>query len=204
MKAALIEFELDSSTQNVGSFYAGFEDTLQYFTREAVCSALSYADRIWQDKTEAYGQLSFRFESTPAEPVEVHVAEVVYKAGDIADQGLLRFGRQVLLLPGSRFRCAVWGDLPSLAKGQVFLIGKKRAPARITDLIVEDVAPGYADEGPTLPIQVSPGVLRQFRTFAPLVGTQRYLILKVPLAADMRRFKVGNYVIPWPENGDEM
>lgn len=199
MKAALLEFELESSTQNVGPFYAGYEGTLRYFTREAVCSALTYADCIWQDKTEPYQPLSFPFESTPAEPVDVHTAEVIYNAGDKPDQGLLRFGKQDLLLPGSRFRCALWGDLPRLAEGQVFLIGKKRAPARIAQLTIENVEPNYAAKGPTLPVQLPPDAVTHYLAFAPLVGTQRYFILRLPLTPDLRRFGVGGYVVPWPE-----
>lgn len=199
MKAALLEFELDSSTQHIGPFYAGYEGTLRYLTREAVCSALVYADCIWQDKVEMYRPLVFPFESTPAEPIDVRTAEVIYRAGDQPDQGLLRFGRQSLLLPGSRFRCAIWGDLPILTIGQIFLVGKKRAPARITRLVIEDVQADYITEGPTLPVQVTPGAVMRYRAFAPLVGTQRYFILKLPLMPDLRRFSVGGYVVPWPE-----
>lgn len=199
MKAALLEFELDSSTQHVGPFYAGREGTLRYLTREAVCSALLYVDSLWQDKTDPYRALTFPFDSTPAEPVDVRTAEVIYRAGDKPDQGLLRFGRQDLLLPGSRFRCAVWGDLPPLAVGQVFLVGKKRAPARITRLTIEDVEPGFTAEGPTLPVQLPPSVVMRYRSFAPLVGTNRYFIVKLPLTPDVRRFAVGGHVVPWPE-----
>jgi hypothetical protein len=199
VKAALLEFELDSSTQNVGPFYAGYEGTFQYLTREAVCSALLYTDSLWQDKNAAYQPLAFPFDSTPAEPVHVDIAEVIYKAGDVPDEGLLRFGRQVLLLPGSRFRCALWGDLPSLVEGQVFLIGKKRAPAFIANLLLENVEPNYTVEGPTLPVQLPPAAVVQFRAFAPLVGTARYFILKLPLTPTLRRFAIGGYVVPWPE-----
>jgi len=199
MKAALLEFELESATQNVGPFYAGYEGTLRYFTREAVCSALSYADSIWQDKTAAYSPLTFPFEATPAEPIEVRTADIVYHAGDAVDQGLLRFGRQTVLMPGSRFRCAVWDNLPPLAEGQVFLIGKKRAAARVTRLIIEQVQPDYTSEGPTLPVQLRSGDVMMQRAFAPLVGTQRYFVVKLPLRPDLRRFKVGGYIVPWPE-----
>ena len=199
MKAALLEFELDSSTQNVSQFYAAHEGTLRYLTREAVCSALTYTDRIWQDKAGAYQSLRFPFESTPAEPVDVHTIEVIYRAGDRPDQGLLRFGRQELIPPGSRFRCALWGELPRLAEGQVFLIGKKRAPARIVQLDLEEVQPNYGVEGPTLPVQLPPDAVTRYHAFAPLVATFRYLILKLPLTPDLRRFKVGGYVVPWPE-----
>lgn len=199
MKAALLEFELDSSTQNVGPFYAGHEDTLRYLTREAVCSALLYADSIWQDKNTVYQPLTFPFESTPAEPVDVRTVEVIYNAGDEPDQGLLRFGKQVLLLPGSRFRCALWGDLPLLVEGQVFLIGKKRAPARIVRLVVENVCPNYTAEGSTLPVQLAPDAVIHLRAFAPLVATQRYFILRLPLTPNLRRFLIGGYVVPWPE-----
>ena len=199
MKAALIEFELESSTQNVGPFYAGYERTLEYLTREAVCSALTYTDRIWQDRGESYHPLSFPFDSTPASPVKVQTAAVIYKAGDRPDQGLLRFGKQELLLPGSRFICALWGDLPALAEGQIFLIGKKRAPARIVKLTVRDVQPDYVSEGPTLPVQLAPDAVMRYRAFAPLVGTRRYFILKLPLSPDLRRFAIGGYVVPLPE-----
>ena len=202
MKAALLEFELESATQNVGPFYAGYESTLLYLTREAVCSALTYTDRFWQDKAEAYKPLSFPFESTPAEPVEpraVQTAEVIYKAGDDPNAGLLRFGKQTVLMPGSRFRCAVWGDLPDLVEGQVFLIGKKRAPARIAHLVLAEVEPDTTSEGPTLPVQLLADAVMRQPAFAPLVGTQRYLIVRLPLMAGLRRFQVGGYVVPLPE-----
>ena len=202
MKAALLEFELESATQNVGPFYAGHESTLRYLTREAVCSALTYTDRIWQDRAEAYQPLTFPFESTPAEPTEpeaVRTAEVVYKAGDDPNAGLLRFGKQTVLLPGSRFRCAVWGDLPLLAEGQIFLIGKKRAPARIIQLSLAEVEPDTTSKGPTLPVQLSASAVMRQPAFAPLVGTQRYLIVRLPLTPALRRFEVGGYIVPLPE-----
>ena len=65
MQAALIEFELESSTQNQRGFYAGYATTWRYFTREAVCSALSYQDSFWRDKTDSYQPLSFPFFSHP-------------------------------------------------------------------------------------------------------------------------------------------
>ena len=84
-------------------------------------------------------------------------------------------------------------------EGQIFLIGKKRAPARIVRLIVEDAQPNYTVDGPTLPVQLAPDAVTHHRAFAPLVGTQRYFILKLPLVRDLRRFSIGGYVVPWPE-----
>lgn len=202
VKAALLEFELESATQNVGPFYAGHEATLRYLTREAVCSALTYTDSIWHAKTQAYQPLIFSFQSTPAEPASpnaVRTAEVVYKAGDEPDVGLLRYGKQTMLMPGSRFRCALWGNLPSLFEGQIFLIGKKRAPARIMLLTLADVEPDTTSEGPTLPVQLASDAVMRQPAFAPLVGTQRYLIVKLPLYPALRRFVVGGYVVPLPE-----
>ena len=85
MRAALVEFELESATQNVGPFYAGHEMTLRFLSREAVCSAFTYSDRIWQERDEQYRPLVFPFDSTPAEPTNpetMRTAEVTYKAGD--------------------------------------------------------------------------------------------------------------------------
>jgi hypothetical protein len=199
MEAALIEFELESATQNKRGFYASYASTWHYFTREAVCSALSYADSIWQDRKQDYLPLTFPFNSTPAEPVRVETAEVIYKAGDEGDHGLLRFGKQQLLLPGSRFRCAVWGDLPQLAEGQIFLIGKKRAPARIMQLVHENVEPNYSSEGITLPVQLPPHHVMSYGAFAPLAGTYRYFILKIPLHTNVKRFSIGGFVVPLTE-----
>ena len=196
MQAALIEFQLESSTQNQRGFYAGYASTWRYFTRESVCAALSYEDSLWRDKTESYQPLSFSFDSTPAEPIHVETDEVLYKAGDLGDQGLLRFGRQELILPGSTFRCVVWGELPDLQLGQLFLIGKKRAPARIQYLLIEDVEVDYTSEGQLMPIQLPPNHVMSYGAFAPLVGTQRYFILKIPLHRNVPRFLIGGYAVP--------
>lgn len=202
MRAALVEFELESATQNVGPFYAGHEMTLRFLSREAVCSAFTYSDRIWQERDEQYRPLVFPFDSTPAEPTNpetMRTAEVTYKAGDDPKIGLLRFGKQTVLMPGSRFRCAMWGELPELVQGQVILIGKKRAPARVTHVVLAEVEPDTTSDGPTLPLQLSAGTVMRQPAFAPLAGTQRYLIVKLPLTPTLRRFQVGGYVVPLPE-----
>ena len=199
MKAALIEFELESATQNMRGFHAGYASTWHYFTREAVCSAFSYADSLWREKDQDYQLLSFPFESTPAEPIAVETLDVIYKAGDHSNRGLLRFGQQELLLPGSRFRCVLWGELPSLEQGQIFLIGKKRAPARITCAVIQEVELNYTSEGILLPIQVPSTSVAMYSAFAPLVGTHRYFILKIPLHSNILRFSIGEYVVPIPE-----
>ena len=196
MKAALIEFQLESATQNQRSFYAGYATTLRYFTREAVCSALSYSDSICRTKDQSYEPLVFPFQSTPAIPVNVATADIVYKAGDRQAEGLLRFGRQEVLLPGSLFRTIVWGELPDLQLGQLFLIGKKRAPAKITRLTTDNVTPDFVAEGETMPIQLPPQHVMMFGAFAPLVATQRYFIVKIPLRPTMQRIAIGDYVVP--------
>lgn len=196
LKAALIEFELESATQNLRGFYAAYASTWQYFTREAVCSALSYTEALLQDKTWEYKPLHFPFNSTPAEPIRIETAEVIYKAGDEVNQGLLRFGKQELILPGSSFRCVVWGDLPELTQGQIFLLGKKRAPARITQLLTAEPEPDYTSDGVMLPIQISPHHVMAYGAFAPLVGTSRYFIVKIPLLPTLKRFTIGGFVVP--------
>jgi hypothetical protein len=89
--------------------------------------------------------------------------------------------------------------LPELVEGQVILIGKKRAPARITYLVLAEVEPDTTSQGPTLPLQLPSSAVMRQPAFAPLAGTQRYLIVRLPLTAGLRRFQVGGYVVPLPE-----
>lgn len=196
VKAALIEFQIESATQNMRGYYAGYATTIHYFSREAVCSAFTYEDSIWRDRQQQYEPLAFPFESVPAAPVSVRTADIIYKAGDSVGEGLLRFGRQEVLLPGSTFRTVLWGELPSLEKGQIFLIGKKRAPAQITSLLVEDVLVDRESDGIMLPIQLPPRSVMLFGAFVPLVATQRFFILKIPLRPHIQRFTIGGYVVP--------
>lgn len=196
VKAALIEFQIESATQNMRGYYAGYATTIHYFSREAVCSALSYEDSIWRDRKQQYEPLTFPFDSIPASPVSVKTADVIYKAGDQVNEGLLRFGRQEMLLPGSTFRTVLWGELPPLENGQVFLIGKKRAPAQIISLLIEEVIVDYESDGIMLPIQLPPQSVMLFGAFAPLVATQRLFILKIPLRPQIARFTIGDYVVP--------
>ena len=122
----------------------------------------------------------------------------------LGDQGLLRFGKQELILPGSTFRCVVWGDLPGLELGQVFLIGKKRAPARICQLKIAEVTVDHDSTGRLMPIQLPPAHVMSYGAFAPLVGTQRYFILKIPLRDNVARFVIDGYAIPIVNERDKM
>ncbi|MBO8127655.1 MAG: hypothetical protein H0Z39_00430 [Peptococcaceae bacterium] len=142
--------------------------------------------------------MTFPFDCTPAEAIEVRTTEVIYKAGDDPKAGLLRFGRQELLLPGSRFRFVAWGEVPSLQVGQVFLIGKKRAAAVITACHIEDdVEPDTINSAPVvLPVQVTVSDLVKLPAYRPIAATGRYLIVAVPILPRMRRLKVGDYVVP--------
>ena len=194
MKAALIEFRLESATQNVREFYAGRMGTQTFFTKEAVCSALTYEEYLVRDRKAEFAPLTFQFQATPAMGVDVRLQEVVYKAGDLPDAGLLRYGKQTLLMPGSIFRCMVWGDIPALRVGQVILIGKKRAAAEITTCVVADVSPDGVTGGTVLPVQVPP--LRLPQVYSPLAITNRYAIIRVPLSVGIRRFAVHGYAVP--------
>jgi hypothetical protein len=194
MKAALIEFRLESATQNVREFYAGRMGTHTFFTKEAVCSALLYEEYLFRERRADFTPLTFPFHATPAMGIEVRLQEVVYKAGDQQDVGLLRYGKQHLLMPGSTFRCMVWGDIPALQSGQIILIGKKRAAAEITTCVIADVTPDRAIGGTVLPVQVLPNRLPE--VYSLLAITARYAIIRVPLSADVRRFAVHGYAVP--------
>lgn len=196
MKAALMDFMVESSTQNVREFYASRAGTYKFFTAEAVCSGLSYTEALVRDKLEEYQELTFPFRATPAMPVEVKTTDVIYKAGDNAGEGLLRFGKQELILPGSIFRCIIWGEIPQLEKGQIFLIGKKRSPACIISFVQEEVVIDTSMLGESFCVQVSPQELNRFSSYIPLVATNRYFIIKLPLSNDLNRFKIGDFVVP--------
>lgn len=188
---------------NTREFYASRQGTHRYLTKEAVASAISYHDALRRDKTEQWKPLEFPFDCTPAMPIDVHTLETVYKAGDEPDVGLLRYGRQELLLPGSMFRFAAWGDLPPLWEGQIFLIGKKRAAARITLCVLVEVEADtscLADR--IIPIQVPPLKLSEFEAFIPLILTARYAIVQIPLRPNLRRLVVGGWAVPLVEPHD--
>jgi len=194
MNAALIEFRLESATQNVREFYAGRMGTHTFLTKESVCSALLCEECLTRDRRADFRPLAFPFQATPAIGVDVHMEEVVYKAGDEVDVGLLRYGKQQLLMPGSCFRCVIWGDIPSVQTGQVILIGKKRAAAELTTCVVSDVVPNMTTGGTLLPVQVSPKRLPE--VYALLAITARYAIVRVPLSADVKRFSIAGYAVP--------
>lgn len=197
MRAAYVEFQLESSTMNTREFYASRQGTHKYLTKEAVASAITYSETLQRSKTDEWKPLNFPFDCTPAMPVNVQTVETVYKAGDEPDVGLLRYGRQELLTPGSIFRFVVWGEMPDLWKGQIFLIGKKRASAVITTVVLEEIEPGTtAQSDRVIPIQVPPLDLARFSSYAPLVLTTRYAIVQVPLRAARRRFVVGGWAVP--------
>lgn len=194
MNAALIEFRLESATQNVREFYAGRMGTQTFFTKEAICMALSYEEHLARDRRANFKPLAFPFQATPALSIEVRLQEVVYKAGDKVDVGLLRYGKQQLMMPGSVFRCMIWGEIPTLQAGQVILIGKKRAAAEITTCVVVEVTPDTTTGGTVLPLQVQPTSMPE--VYSLLAITARYAIIRVPLSADIRRFAVSGYAVP--------
>ena len=197
MRAAYVEFQLESSTMNTREFYASRQGTHKYLTKEAVASAITYSEALQRNKRDEWKPLTFPFNCTPAMPVNVQTVETVYKAGDEPDVGLLRYGRQELLMPGSIFRFIVWGEIPALWKGQVFLIGKKRATALVTICVLAEVEPDTTVQADrVMPIQVPPLELARFDAFAPLVLTARYAIVQVPLRAGQPRFVVGGWAVP--------
>jgi hypothetical protein len=196
MKAAYVEFRIESSTQNVREFYASRAGTHKFFTREAVACAITYSEVLERNKNEEFQPLDFSFENTPAEPVNVKTVEVVYKAGDDPNVGLLRYGRQEMILPGSTFHFVMWGDIPSLTSGQVFLIGKKRAAAQVTRVIPADVEPDTTSEGRVMPIQLLPVEVAKLHAFSPLIFTNRYCIVKVAPVEKMKRLKISDFIVP--------
>jgi hypothetical protein len=197
MRAAYAEFRLESSTMNTREFYASRQGTQRYLTKEAVACGIAYSEVLQRNKRDEWAPLGFNFDCTPAMPVQLRTLEAVYKAGDSPNVGLLRYGRQDLLMPGSVYRFVAWGDVPPLWEGQIFLIGKKRAAARVTLCESVEVQPDTRAEAErVIPIQVPPLDLGQFAAFAPLVLTARYAIVQVPLGPGVRRFVVGGWAVP--------
>lgn len=197
MLATYAEFRLESATMNTREFYASRQGTQRYLTRDAVACAISYSETLARDKTVEWAPLSFDFDCTPAVPVRLQSLEVVYKAGDDPNAGLLRYGRQDLLMPGSVFRFVTWGGVPSLREGQIILIGKKRAAARVTLCRSAEVEPDTSAQADrVMPIQVPPLELTRFEAFSPLVLTARYAIVQLPLRPGLRRFVVEGWAVP--------
>lgn len=199
MKAAYVEFRLESATMNTREFYASRQGTHKYLTKEAVACAITYSEVLRRSKKEEWAPLmpEFGFDCTPAMPVAVRTLETVYKAGDDVNVGLLRYGRQELLLPGSIFRFVAWGDLPSLREGQIVLIGKKRAAAQLAKCVLAEVEPDTdMPAAQVMPIQVPPETVVDYGAFIPLVLTMRYAIVQVPLQPGRPRLVVNGWAVP--------
>lgn len=197
MKAAYVEFRLESATMNTREFYASKQGTHKYLTKGAVACAISYNEVLQRNKKDDWSALSFDFDCTPAVPVNIRTLETVYKAGDKADVGLLRYGRQELIMPGSVFRFVAWGGLPQLWEGQVFLIGKKRAAARVITCVQSDVEPDTKTSAEhVMPIQIPPLSVAQFGAFVPLVLTAYYAIVQVPLEPGRPRLVLNGWGVP--------
>jgi hypothetical protein len=199
MEAAYVEFRLESSTMNTREFYASRQGTHRYLTKEAVANAITYSEVLQRSKVDEWKSLAseFEFDCTPAMPVSVQTLDTIYKAGDDPNSGLLRYGRQELLLPGSIFRFAVWGTLPPLWKGQMILIGKKRAAAQITKCVRVDAKFDTINLGDrVMPIQVSPSKLKEIPAYVPLILTARYAIIQIHLQPGQSRFIVEGWAIP--------
>jgi hypothetical protein len=198
MQAAYVEFQLDSSTMNTREFYASRQGTHRYLTKEAVACAITYTEVLLRNKSDLWAPLDFAFDCTPAAPITVRTANTIYKAGDQSNIGLLRFGRQELIMPGSTFRFVAWGNLPPLWSGQVFLIGKKRAAARVTALFTAESEPDTKSEalGGVMPIQLPSFELGKVRAYRPIALTARYAIVQVPLGPDVSRVVVNGWAVP--------
>ncbi len=197
MQAAYVEFQLDSSTMNLREFYASRQGTYTFLTKEAVACAVTYSEALVRNKSDLWVALDFPFDCTPAVPIKVRTSITTYKAGDHPTHGLLRFGRQELIMPGSTFRFVAWGDLPPLWSGQVFLIGKKRAAARVTALsLTPDAQPDTKSEGFVLPIQLAPSELAKLQAYRLIALTARYAVVEVPLGPGISRITVNGWAVP--------
>jgi hypothetical protein len=197
MQAAYVEFQLDSSTMNMREFYASRQGTHTFLTKEAVACAITYSEALVRDKSDAWLPLEFAFDCTPAVPITVRTSVTTYKAGDDPKRGLLRFGRQELIMPGSTFRFVAWGNLPPLWTGQVFLIGKKRAAARVTTLFTAQPEPDRASVGMGLmPIQLPPLELAKLKAYRAAALTARYAVVQVPLGPGVPRIVVNGWAVP--------
>lgn len=197
MNAVYVEFELESATMNTREFYASRQGTHRFFTKEAVACSITYSEALMRSKADEWAPLSFRFSCTPAMPIRVFTLDTVYKAGDNPNVGLLRYGRQELLMPGSSFRFIAWGEVPDLKAGQIFLIGKKRAAARITTCVHEHVHPSKGrNDFQSMPIQVSPIKVMQYGAFTPIAITARYAVIKVAITDDTPCLIINDWAVP--------
>jgi hypothetical protein len=198
MKAAIVDFKLESMSLYVREFYASKMGTLEYFSKEAVANAISYQDMFKRDKKQEWQEMHFPFNNTPAIPIDFAKETIVYKAGDDTKKGLLRYGKQDVLIPNSKFRFIVWGDYPMLEKGQIFFIGKKRGIAKIIDLQEFDVEPtrdAFASLHP-FPIQLKPSDLKKLSRYFIHVATSRFFIVSVPPSGEFDYLVLANYVVP--------
>ncbi len=196
MRVALIEFRLESYSMYLREFYASRMGSLMYFSKEAVANAISYSDMFKRNRKEEWKETDFSFKNAPAIPIDVRMDEIVYKAGDNPNQGLLRYGKQEVILPGSLFKAALWGEYPRIEEGQVFFIGKKRGTAVITKLseCERELEEGYT--GVVFPIQVSPKDLKRFDKYKPLIATSRFFIIQPYSGRDLRWLNIDGYSIP--------
>ncbi|MHC1585737.1 MAG: hypothetical protein ACXQS7_05715, partial [Candidatus Syntropharchaeia archaeon] len=196
MRVALVEFRLESYSMYLREFYASRMGSLMYFSKEAVANAISYSDMFKRDRKEEWKEIEFPFKNTPAVPIDVRVDEIVYKAGDDPNRGLLRYGKQEVILPGSIFKTALWGEYPRIERGQVFFIGKKRGTAVITKLSEYERELEEKYIGKIFPIQVSPVDLNKFDKYRPLIATSRFFIIQPYSGKDLRWLNVDDHSIP--------
>ncbi|HID94847.1 MAG TPA: hypothetical protein EYP53_02155 [Candidatus Latescibacteria bacterium] len=206
-----IEFMTESMTSYVREFYASRMGTILYFSKEALANGLTYSEMLLRDKRDEWEEVEFPFDCTPAIPVNgaVKIDELIYSVGDgprvsgDKDLRLLKFGRQEVIQPGSLFRAMLWGDdLPDLAVGMTFFLGKKRGSCVLTSVNkVEEADPTAIPSGIILPVQVTPSQLAQVSAYHPLVTLNRFLIVKIPSGAYDKWLNVANYSVPMLSRG---
>ncbi len=196
MKAAVVNFRLESASMYLKEFYASKMGTLDYFSKEAIANAITYKEMFKRDKKQDWEEMQFSFDNTPAVPTNFSRETIVYKAGDDPKKGLLRYGKQEVLMPGSEFRFIVWGDFPELKLSQIFFIGKKRAPAKIVSISQEfDVKPSKEVKGNPFPIQVNLTALKRIKRYILHVATSRFFIISIP-PGEIESIAVDRFIVP--------
>jgi len=207
MDAIAIEFMTESMLMYVREFYASRMGTHPFLSKEAVASALTYSELFVRERKAEWEKMVFPFDCTPAISRDdaLNLEEIIYNAGDGPRPGerdlrLLKYGKQVVIKPGSIFRAVLWGErVPGVGKGQPFFIGKKRGSCVITSVTHSvNVIAGKEALGIILPIQVNLDQMSRFSSYIPLATLSRFLIVKIPAGGWESWLNVGGFSVPVP------
>ena len=146
-EAYFIIFRLEGYTYYTKSYISGERKTAEYFSAEAVATALSRTEYLTRGN-EGWKRENLGIYCSPATPVNIYKERVRYQNGDriiydkknnclipqgegVSDRRAV-LGWKEVIAPGSEFVAVVAGITPY--PGMKFYIGAKRSPAIITSV----------------------------------------------------------------------